>query len=90
MGSEKGFLKQANCLQMLFSLLVNHPYSHCFRMSSSYTLPQVFAKAGGAQIDDNLALALLIWSLESEREKGGGFLRKKNAERVTQVSIQWP
>ncbi len=56
-------------------------------MVNSYTIPLVFAKDGKTQVDEDLSLALIFWSLEYEREKGGGFLRKKKAENITQVSF---
>jgi hypothetical protein len=56
-------------------------------MGNNYTIPLVFAKDFNTQIDEDLALAVLFWSIECEREKSGGFFRKKNDENVTQVSL---
>lgn len=56
-------------------------------MADAYTLPLIFAKDEKAPVDEDLSLALVFWSLESEREKGGGFIRKKSPEIVTQISI---
>ncbi len=51
------------------------------------TIPPVFNKSDKTQIDEDLSLALTLWFLENEREKGSGFIRKKIPERVSQVSI---
>jgi hypothetical protein len=56
-------------------------------MGNSYTIPLIVTKDLERQIDEDLSLALVFWFLECEREKGGGFLRKKNAENIIQISL---
>lgn len=56
-------------------------------MEDTRAIPLVYSKDSEAPVDEDLSMALVFWSLESRREKGGGFLKKKNAEDITQVSL---
>jgi len=56
-------------------------------VANIHTLPLIFANDPELKVEPDLTLALVFWALESEREKGGGLIRKKNAEKVRQVSI---
>jgi len=56
-------------------------------MGNSFTIPLVFSKENYTKVDEDLSLALLFWYLENDRDKGGGLIRKKDAENVTQVSL---
>ena len=56
-------------------------------LASDYIIPVVYTKQGKHEVDEDLGLSSLLWTLESEREKGGGLLRKKAPEKVTQVSF---
>jgi hypothetical protein len=56
-------------------------------LAEHYIVPPVLGGDDQAPVDEDLSLALIFWALDSERERGGGFIRKKDAERITQVSF---
>ncbi len=56
-------------------------------MGDVFTIPSVLTHDDKVAIEEDLSLALILWSLELERERGGGLLRKKNPELVTHVSF---
>ena len=55
-------------------------------MKDCYIIPPVLDDSK-APLDHEISLALMLWAIENEREKGGGFIIRKDAEKVTQVSL---
>lgn len=56
-------------------------------MGTFYKTPIILGTASENQVEKDLTLALISWYLESEREKGGGLLKKKHPERITHMSF---
>jgi len=56
-------------------------------MGRFYSAPLVLGAKPNDQVDPDLALALVFWFLEAEREKGSGLIRKKKTERITHVAL---
>jgi hypothetical protein len=52
-----------------------------------YTLPLILNTEDNAPVEEDLSIALAFRSLEDEREKGGGIIRKKRPERITCVAV---
>ena len=68
------------------AIYIIHP-ANLTGMEERFSVPLVIAKDSRNPIESDLTQALVFWSLEDEREKGGGLFRKKEPERITQVSF---
>jgi hypothetical protein len=52
-------------------------------------LPLLYDAEKKKAIEEDLTIALFLWTLESKREKGGGILSKKPPEKFASFSIVW-